>query len=133
MHDFHTEREMRGEKRTKMASEGIWPHFRYPGQMLIHIEGDLLGNDSSDFMTKRISDLNILMPTPGVIQRQRKYGMVRIKFTGQSQYFRTDVSLEDDPAYPLEGLSPSRCTYDIDFLSFTPYMIAEGSGARIYV
>jgi hypothetical protein len=133
MHDFHTEVEIRGEQRTKMQSEGIWPHYRYPGRRLISIIGDLLGNDSSDFNSKRISDLNILMPTAGVIQRQRKYGMVRIKFTGQGEYFRADVSLDDYPSYPLEGLSPSRCTYEIAFLSFLPYLIGEGSGRFYYI
>jgi len=118
--------------RKKMEQHGIWPTFTYRGEMEIHIEGDLIANDATDYVSKRLTLVAALfgaasLATPTV----RKNGSLDILMTGQTEHFGCDVSIDAFSA-PQEGGYPGYSKYLITFFSPTPYFTGLTSGTKYY-
>lgn len=129
LHEFSPEIDERTDDREKMQDDGLWPTFSYDGKMTIHMAGDILADDSTDFNTKRLALINVLRDygTP----RQRKAGSLDVLFDGQSEHWKTDYRV-DAVTIPLTGASPAFAEFTITLVSFTPYFIGVTSSNKHY-
>jgi hypothetical protein len=129
--DFNVDVEHRRTERQKQQRHGIWPSFTLLGRMLIHIEGDILYNTSTEYITARLDMLDKLYPFN--YERNptaRKMGTLFLQYTGQP-VFETDVALDGYPEIPMQALYPGTTPYLITFVSFTPYMLKNGLPVNI--
>lgn len=111
--------------RNRMEQVGVWPTFPYEGGMSIHIEGDIIGTDSADYNTRRFA-LCAAFRSAG-IRTDRKHGTLTVGYDGQTEDWKTDVSVMAFSA-PRGGLSPAISHFAVTLFSFTPYFIGVTSG-----
>src|ERR1051325_6542407 len=83
-----------GESRPRMQEHGEWPTRTYRGGMSIDIEGDLLAESASDYFDLRQSILNVLFPDPTAIVVFRRDGFLRVRFTGATEDWNTQVRVD---------------------------------------
>ena len=122
--------------RTKMEQHGIYPTFTYRGQMELNIEGDLIADDASDYITKRLLLVTTLFgdpndPTSGDNPTSRKNGTLNVAFTGQSEHWKCDVTISAWSA-PQVGGYPGYSKYMLTLVSPTPWFNGVTSGDRYY-
>jgi hypothetical protein len=118
--------------RKKMQQHGIWATFTYRGEMELHVEGDLLADDSSDYVTKRIALVTALFGNASLdAPTVRKNGSLAITMSGQTEDFGCDVSIDAFSA-PQMGSYPAYSKYLVTFFNPLPYFIGLTSGNRYY-
>lgn len=122
--------------RTKMEQHGIWPTFNYRGEMEIHVEGDLLADDTADYVTKRLALVAALFGDPndgtsGEAPTVRKNGSLLITLDGMGEDITCDVSI-DAFSGPIQGAQGAFSNYLITFVSFDPWFVGATSGNKLY-
>lgn len=118
--------------RDKMQEHGVWPTFSYRGGLEIHLEGNIFGSDSADYMTNRIALVNGIFGSPDADVTDRRMGTFLVQFDGQGERWETDVAISAWSA-PLKALYPSTTDWACTFFSFTPYLVGESSGSKYYI
>src|SRR5215831_10733194 len=92
LHDFDVVvQERNATDRNKGQQHGVWPTYSYMGGMEIHIEGDLLADDSDDFVVKKIALINALRPDPNLPVTDRSHGTFVVRFDNTTEAWKTDV------------------------------------------
>lgn len=119
----------RTEKRTKTATDGMWPTYPYVEGMEITMEGDILADDSDDYYTKRYALTSCLRYKPAA--RVRKSGDLNVQFDNATEEYTCEVVL-DTLSIPRNGASPAFSPYRVVLYSFTPYYIGVSSGDPYY-
>jgi hypothetical protein len=100
--------------------------------MELHVEGDLLADDSADYVTKRLALATALFGAASLAAPTvRKNGSLAIRFSGQTEDFGTDVVI-DAFSGPLSGSYPAYSKYLVTFYSFNPYFVGLTSGNKYY-
>src|SRR5690349_13733162 len=79
--------------RSKSQQHGVWPTFPYRGGMEIHIEGDLLADDSADYVSKRFALMNVLHDPTNITPTVRKNGDLDIELDGLSEHIGAAVGI----------------------------------------
>lgn len=122
----------RSSDRPKSGRHGEWPTYLYFGKMLVHIEGDILAQNSSQFNQYKLDLLAKLLPSPVPFQTTRRLGTLYVRLTGQAEDFKGEYTL-DGYEIPMEGLSPSRAPFVITLKVFTPYLTGVTTGKYYWV
>lgn len=121
MVNFTTEVEVRSDDRDKAQEWGMWPNETYLGKRLFHCEGDLFGQDSDNYMQRRLDMVSAILPMPG----ERKVGTLYIQFNGIPDELHCDCGLDGWPDLPIEALKPAFTSYLINFKAYDPRMYAS--------
>jgi len=115
--------------RDRSQQHGVWPTFSYKGGMEIHIEGDLLADDSVDYVTKRLALAAAINGDYDALVADRKDGDLVIAFAGGTEDLTTEVAI-DAFSGPIDGGFPAYSKYLVTFFSFNPYFIGTVSGDK---
>lgn len=116
--------------RTKMEQHGIWPTFTYRGEMEINIEGDILADDTADYVTKRLA-LTAALFGDGSVPTVRKSGSLVITLDGMAEDITCDVSISAFSG-PISGTNAAFSNYLVTFISPDPWFIGATSGDKYY-
>jgi hypothetical protein len=116
---FEIDGETRMTDRSKAEEAGDWPGYNYLGRQLIHLAGDLIGDTSEEYITRRLSMMSIICPPEGR-QRNRRWGSLYIKYYGQ-ETLQADCTVDGYPDLPMTGQNPTVTTYTVNFKIFNPY------------
>ena len=108
------------EERLRPSQHGLFPTYTYMGKRTFHMEGDIFGSDTADFISKRIALLAPFVPVPEY--GFQSIGTLVVKYTGLSEPVQAECFPDGLPAVPLEALSPSRGTFAISLQTFDPIM-----------
>lgn len=118
--------------RNKMEQHGVWPTFPYRGGMEIHIEGDLLADDSSDYVTKRLALVAALFGNASqTAPTVRKNGTVALRLSGQTEDFGCDVTITAFSG-PITGSYNAYSKYLLSLFNPNPYFVGLTSGNKFY-
>lgn len=120
LHSFTTEVETRFSEDQKPSSHGIWLGNTWYGKRTIHMEGDILAQNSADYISRRRHMLRVLTPKSHLFSRQA-LGVLNARFTGMGgTALQSEFTLESYPEIPIEALSPSRTTFQLNLKCFDP-------------
>lgn len=108
------------EERARPSQHGLFPTYTYMGKRTFHMEGDIFGSDTTDFINKRIALMAPFVPVPEY--GFKAVGTLVVRYTGLSEAVQSLCFLDGLPAIPLEALSPARGTYAISLQTFDPIM-----------
>lgn len=119
--------------RQKSQAHGLWPTRSLRDGMEIHAEGDIFGESSSDYFTRRIDLITALFgdPNADIVPTDRKLGDLIIDFEGSTETWTCSYTISAWSA-PLQGLSPSRSSFAVTFETWDPWFIGTVSGDRYY-
>jgi hypothetical protein len=131
--EVHFDLDARSNDRNKMQAQGVWPSYTYFGRMLIHINGHILADTSTQLNNYKLRLMQTIMPARFNLAFNRHVGWLYLKFTGQSEYFYTECGLESAPDITNGALAPSVVPCQIALKSFLPYMYGEITGNRYWV
>jgi hypothetical protein len=134
LHDFDVTVAQRTDtSRDKSQQHGVNATHTLRGGMEIHVEGDIFGNDSTDYITNRKAFLLALFGDPNVpvVLTDKKLGTVVIDFVGETETWQTDFTITLFSA-PVQGLSPSRTPFALTLFSWTPWFVGTTSGDKYY-
>lgn len=132
--EFAPGADIRRMETPRPEQHGIQPAYTYLGKGTFHQEGDILYNDPSLYIQKRMDFLNVLFGALefdpfAPISRNRKLGTLTIQFTDQELMETPDgVTIDGYPEIPMRALYPATTPYMITWVSFTPYLIGLSSG-----
>lgn len=118
------------KSRTKMEEHGIWPTFTFRGEMEINVEGDLLADDTADYVTKRFALTSALFGD-GSVPTFRKNGTLVITLDSLGEDITCDVSI-DSFSGPITGGNPAFSHYLITFVSPDPWFVGVTSSDKYY-
>lgn len=110
--------DLRANDRVKAQQHGIWQGNTYLGKRIIHIEGDLTTPDSATYISERRRTMKVLLPHSRL--SSKICGTAIMRFTGMIEDVQGDFTLDSYPEMPIEGLSPARTAYQINFKFFDP-------------
>lgn len=118
VHKFNTAVQDRTNERNKSEQHGVWPAFTYLGKRTISIEGNLFGDSSADYITRRRAMKRVFTPRPqfGI----KKTGTLYVQPTGFATYVSLDCTVDGDPELPIEALAPFTSTFLINLKAFDP-------------
>lgn len=118
--------------RNRMEQHGVWPTLPHRGGMEIHVEGDLLADDSGDYVTKRIALVTALFGNASLdAPTVRKNGSLAIRMSGQTEDFGCDVTITAFSA-PQMGSYPAYSKYLVTFFNPVPYFVGLTTSNRFY-
>jgi len=124
----------RQTRRPKSQRHGEWPGRFYTGAILVHMDGDILEANSTDFTTTKLAIVNAILPDPTVFPvTDVKLGELQIKLTGMSEVAHADCTIDGDIDIPMEGLSPSHATIGITWVVPQGYFVGMTSGNPYYL
>lgn len=112
----------------KASAPGEWPVYSYPGAMTVHAEGAIIGSTSSDYVTKRMTLLDAIIP-PIQTLTTRKHGVLRIQMDGWTETADADVIVTAQQA-PLRALNPSISEFMVTWKSFLPYFVGTSTSTK---
>jgi hypothetical protein len=119
-----------GEGLAKFQQPGKWDNNSYVDAMPINLEGDIVGNDSSDYIVQRKLFLAAVVPALATQAGIRNHSRITITFAGDANQYFADVQLKTFSA-PLEGMFPSvssvLCGWECNY----GYWRNLGSGAAV--
>jgi len=119
-------------QRDKTQQHGRWSTLSFRGGMEIHVEGDILANDSSDYFTKRQGLVLALFGTPGALDlTNRKLGYLQIHFTGSTEDWKVDYTISAFTA-ALDGASPAYTSFAITFETWDAWWTGVTSGNKYF-
>lgn len=127
---FTTSVESRTTERNKAQQHGMWPANTFLGKRILHFEGDLFGDGSSDYVVRRRLMKRVFTPRPQ--WSPLKAGTLYMQMTGQPELWRCDCTIDGDPEIPLDALSPERSTYLINLKAFDPRMYGPLRTANVF-
>jgi hypothetical protein len=126
--EVNFEYDVRVTHRNKAQAHGSWPGHTFFGATLIHMTGELFGDDSSDFNANKFTLINTIMPDPLTFSADYPLGRVEIELDGMTEAAKADVSIDGDITLPIVGLSPGRAELQITWIAFSGYFIGVTSG-----
>lgn len=91
---FNARPRVEGEGAPKLQTQGRWPSFLDPREMIVDLEGKLVGSSPSDYWTKRSDLLDAIVPPAGYTRTVREHSKLTATFPGQSAVY-LDVCLLD--------------------------------------
>lgn len=129
-YDFDT----RNVDRPKLEAHGSWPTFAYYERMRISLEGTIVADSPTNFMTFKHLSTQLLMPLIEVDYTERLQGQIRMKPVGFDETMSIPVVVES----PLKvisgpGMAPSAGTFRIVFKAFRPYFVGLTSDTFFWV
>lgn len=126
---FTTECDLRFTDKDRSQQHGIYPGDLYYGKRLFHIEGDLFGQNSDQYIQRRLALQGVLAARP---QYGRKIiGTLDILFSGMAEHLTCDVTLDGYPDLPIEANAPARTRFSLSFKTFDPRMYGGYQSADI--
>ncbi len=122
--------------RSKMEQHGLWATYTYRGQMELNIEGDLIADDSSDYVTKRLALLLALFgdpndPTSGTQPTHRRNGDIAITMDGMAEDLTAPVSISAWTA-PAVGGYPGYSKYMLTLVNPSPWFVGSSTTDKYY-
>lgn len=91
---FNARPRLEGSGLPILNSPGRWPTNLVPREMVVDLEGLLVGSDPSDYWTKRAALIKSVVPPPTMNFDTRFHGTLTATFPGQSAVY-LEVSLAD--------------------------------------
>lgn len=133
VYHFDITPEMRTDKsRLKPQTHGVNPTPTLRGGLSIDIEGAILGDDYTDYNTKRIAFVAALYGNNFVnLVSENQMGMFRIGLTGQSEHWEIPVTIDAFSA-PKEATEGAYGEYKLTFYAFQPYFTGVTTPANLY-
>lgn len=116
--NFTTEVDWRFTEKERSQDHGIYPGESYLGKRLFHCDGDVLADSSASYIQKRLNMIRALMPRPQF--RRKTVGTLQLLFTGMSETLSCECTLDGYPELPLDGASPARSRFQVNFKSYDP-------------
>lgn len=115
---FTTECDVRFTEKSRSQRPGIHPGDTLLGKRLFHAEGDILADSSASYWEKRLKMVGALMPRP---QLGYKYiGTLDLELSGVTEVLSSNCTIDGYPELPLDGASPARGRYQVNWKSFDP-------------
>lgn len=131
IHEFDVETLLDPRDAKKMGQPGQWPTFSYPGAMIIHAEGRILGSGvtpSNDYVTKRLALLDAILPPIGTLT-SRIHGTLRIQMDGWTETADADVQVTQQ-SVPMRANYPAISEFMITWKSFLPYFEGNSTATK---
>lgn len=126
---FVTECDLRFTEKSRSQQHGIYPGNLYYGKRLFHIEGDLFGDSSGQYVQRRLALQSVLASRP---QYGRKIvGTLDVLFSGMAEHLTCDVTLDGYPDLPIEASGPARTRFALSFKTFDPRLYGAYQSANI--
>jgi hypothetical protein len=116
--------------RAKTQDHGVWPTFSYHGGMAIDIGGEIHGSSPENYTDTRLAVVRIFRGS-GAPPTVRGIGEVRVRFSGQTEDWKTTVNIAQFSA-PLKAGYITYSEFMVTFFSFNPYFIGVTSGDKHY-
>lgn len=127
---FLTSVDWRFTEKEKSQEHGIYPGESYLGKRLFHCEGNLFADSSAQYIQRRLAMVGALMPRPQM--GMKVVGTLQIVFTGMSEPMSCDCTLDGYPELPMEGASPSRTKYQVNFKSYDPRLYGGNNSYSVF-
>jgi len=116
--EFTTEVEWRQEDEPKSQDHGLWDTKPLLGKRVFRVEGDILRDNSSEYMNDRLDLLGMFDPVYG----SDVVGYLEIQWTGIPEVLTAEVSMDGYPELPITALAPARGSYMIAWKAPDPYL-----------
>ncbi len=118
-------------RRPKMEMVGTWNGFQKINEILIHMLFDIIGNDSSDFNTKKFLINSALSPAnPSIAATLEPLGTLKLRFDGATEDVQAPVTIDGDVSIPWVG--PQYSNAQITWVIGQGYMTGVTTPANIY-
>lgn len=126
---FTTEVDYRFTEKAKSQQHGIYPAETYLGKRIFHVEGDFFGDNTADYMQRRIQLIGALTPRPHF--GRKIMGTLDILFDGMSETLSCECTLDGHPDLPIEVNVPSMSQYQINWKAYDPRLYGAMQSANI--
>lgn len=93
--DFTWTQPTKGDPLPKMEEAGQHPRFSDVDVMALNMEGDIVGNNTSDYWTVRKALLAVVIPNPSYQHLYRHHSRIDVKFDGDGETYYAYVILKD--------------------------------------
>jgi hypothetical protein len=123
------ETELRDEKVARARDHGYWDTPAYFGTLGIHCEGDILADDSGNYMQKRLELITALLPHPHL--GYKVSGTFYLDFEGIDEELHSEGTMESWEL-PLRALQPARGNFLLNFKSKDPRMYGDQQSRNVY-
>ncbi len=124
----------RQANRPKSQRAGDWPGKFVTGGILVHMDGQILEQNSVDFTATKLLIMNTILPNPTVVPAiDLVLGALEIKLTGMTEVAHANCSVDGDIDIPMEGLSPSRGSLSITWSVPQGYFTGMTTGNYYYL
>jgi hypothetical protein len=128
---FEIDGETRMTDRPKMQEGGNFRSFNYMGKQMLHLAGDIIGDTSEEYISRRLNFLSILHPPNSDIQKNRYWGTLYIQYYGQN-VFSNQVTMDGYPMVEM-GSNPTVSAYTATFIAFTPWWTDVITGKQVLI
>jgi len=115
---FTTEVDVRFTEKPKSQQHGIYAGNTFLGRRLFHCEGDIFASNSAEYIQRRMDMVAALIPRPQF--GQQIVGVLEILFSGMNETLRVECTIDGYPEIPLDGASPARSRYQVNFKAYDP-------------
>lgn len=112
----------------KMGAPGQWPSYSYPDAMTIHVEGNVLADTSTAYVTARLALIDAVLP-PLTIQNTRRHGTIRIQLDGMTESADCNVQVVSQ-SIPMAALFPANSRFMVTWKGFLPYFTGNTSSTE---
>lgn len=120
----------RQDERPKMQQDGRWGSFQRLGGMDIHIDGDIFGSSSADYMDKRLTLIYLIRRAPIPADTPIRW-IVSITLEGVGDTWSAGIDGIDLTA-PVGAGSPSRGAFTCTFHSPDAYFLDSMSTKQYF-
>lgn len=128
---FEIDGESRMTDRPKMQEAGSFRSYNYPARQMYHLAGDLIGDTSEEYISRRLNFLSVTHPPDGGLQKFRYWGTLYIKYYGQNVFFN-QVTVDGYPDIPM-GSNPTVSPYTITMVAFDPWWTDKNTGVKYLI
>lgn len=121
---LNIDRQTRRQDVEKATEHGRWATNTYIDSLVVRCEGDILQDDAAGYNQKRLLMNGVLMPYPHMSVGSMNHAIVGdldIIYDGIAEELTAECTIDGMPELPIEGLSPSRGRYMVNFLAFDPF------------
>lgn len=122
LHVFDTAVANRREERPRVQDHGLWPTRTWMGSRTFHLEGDVMGVDSTDYFVNRLQLVQAFTPVP-----ERGYmtvGRLRLVIDGINEEIFSDCDIDGLPVVSEHALAPSYSNFMVDLIAPQPVMFS---------
>jgi len=120
-----------GERRPKMEHVGSWVGYNIIREILIHVDFDILGTDTSDYNAKKRLVQNSFSPlNPASILSVDYLGTLKLRFDGDTEDIQAPVTLDGDISMPYVG--PAYTSGQMTLIAPDGYFTGVTTPANIY-
>jgi hypothetical protein len=119
------------ERRPKMELVGSWPGFNKINELLVHVDFDISGNDTTDFNLQKRRLTHAFSPAdPFATLVLQELGTLTMRFDGDTEDMSAVVTLDGDVTIPYVG--PAYSNAQLTFVIAQGYCIGVTSGNFYY-